>query len=572
MRHLLISLGGSDYPDAPDLRHSAFQDSSLAVSHMLKAGKSRIVDDTDHLDLFGSGAWWPQQLVEIRNWVAQSRNGTGPGAPTDIILHYVGHGAFLADSNEYYLTINRTDRLNPFDTSLTLTSLYRVLSRVTSRLRVYILIDACFAAAALKDMMLESPAAAVSAKVKAIMEAQPIEVMLNGGLALLCSSDKFNTSSARGHSGLTQFTDGLLTVVENGDPNAGQHLSLGDISRLLRNSLRDRYGDEAVLPILHAPESERGGIGNVNLIPNRAISDARALLHGLDDDLKAELAKRVAAFLSELQTALPHELNFERHVDMLRGVGASEVRSGNEQRRMAEGLRAENTGHREGDAFASRAENLNAAIDRISGLGRIAELIPLRFVPTRLLVRWLRQVSTSTDTSLKVPISDIRVACDQLLIFSARLDTVRETIWKERQRSLQMVHTLLLFQAHLQDLLLPGSALNQVSTTKLRSRALPQVEERLRELTATVAALEQESDRLLAEKDANFSAIKKAREGSDNVLQIVRLASGLARDLEKTERRLINVPDLIRLKGYMAQARAVTAVIAQAGKPADRNI
>ena len=187
----------------------------------------------------------------------------------NVLIHYVGHGMFKTNSAEHYLSINTTDAEDPSMTSASLGQLNDILLKNAPRQRRIYLIDACFAAASIKDLM-GAPEDAIEVNVGGILGAWPESDWGERGVAALCSADRTATASAGGERELTQFTDGLLTVFETGDKVSDASLSLRRTHQLLRGVLKTRYGDDAVHPVLVAPEDRDGGIAAAPIFPNLA--------------------------------------------------------------------------------------------------------------------------------------------------------------------------------------------------------------------------------------------------------------------------------------------------------------
>lgn len=260
-------LGAADYPLDPALRHIAFAESNRRVREALADPENGMVNDEDCLDLFNTADAWPGQQQAIAIWV-RSRIAGAAEPPTDLVVHYFGHGGFKDSNDDYFLAINTTWTEDKFHTSIAVASLYRTLRRVAPRLRHYLLIDACFAGAAIRD--LQSPLeAAVGVQMDAILQSGEA-VAARTGLAALCSSSKTVGSSAGGIDNVTQFTDGLLTVLGKGDPNVMDSLSILRLRELVAADLRERYRDAMIAPVLHRPEGPHGDIAQVPIFPNRA--------------------------------------------------------------------------------------------------------------------------------------------------------------------------------------------------------------------------------------------------------------------------------------------------------------
>lgn len=267
MRTLLISLGGARYSRSPSLRHAAFKPSSQAVAHALTSADHGVVAIDDHLDLFDDDRSWPEQVIHIRDWI---RAASARERIENLLVHHVGHGSFKRNSEEHYLSINSTDEEEAAVTSATLGALNDAIIRAAPSCRRFYIIDACFAAASVRDLMAVDGGAELERRVGSLLNAWPSTGNGATGVAALCSADKLTPASARGQRDLTQFTDALLAVLETGDQAAGGLLSLRRAHELIRPVLLSRYGEEAVHPVLVAPEDASGGIAAVPLLPNLA--------------------------------------------------------------------------------------------------------------------------------------------------------------------------------------------------------------------------------------------------------------------------------------------------------------
>lgn len=273
MSTLLLSLGGAAYPNAARLRHDAFAASSRAIVAILTTGHRPLVRHDNHLDLLDDPRSWPDQLMTMRQWLRDkiaADKSPEPGVRVDnVLVHYVGHGMLKPNSEEHYLSINATDADDRAMTSASLAQLNEILTKNAARQRRIYLLDACFAAASLRDIM-GAGRDALEEKVGAIIAPWPESGRGDRGVAALCSADRTSTASAGGERQLTQFTDGLLSVLETGDASLGEAFSLRQTHQLLRTVLRGRYGDDAVKPILVAPDDRDGGIAAVPIFPNVA--------------------------------------------------------------------------------------------------------------------------------------------------------------------------------------------------------------------------------------------------------------------------------------------------------------
>lgn len=273
---LLVLLGAAAFPHEPKLSSPAFAASNAALkAWMLDAAHGPAVRAADCLDLFDSAKSWNDQEGALLGWLAE-RLRTAP-APTDLVIHYVGHGGFRDATRDYYLAIRATRPENRFYSSLMVDSLWRAVRGGARHLRRFLIIDACFAAAAARALM--SPLEeVVKVKVHALQEEDGAgaEAAPDRGTAVLCSSSAEDASSLAGAGGVTQFTEGLLAALAAGSATAGERLTLAELRGLVRKALRARYGPEAVLPEVHAPDQRLGLPQEVPLFPNLARRPAAA--------------------------------------------------------------------------------------------------------------------------------------------------------------------------------------------------------------------------------------------------------------------------------------------------------
>jgi hypothetical protein len=265
-------LGASEFPRRLDLSSPTFAKSHIALRDwLLDSAYGPMVARADCLDLFDSQRSWPDQEAELADWLV-GRVATQP-VPTDLIVHYVGHGGFRDESRDYYLAIRTTRTENPFYSSIMVDSLWRALRSGARQQRRFLIIDACFAAAAARALMAPLQEA-VKVKVRDLQNEEGAQAardalaMPDRGTAVLCSSSARDPASMAGAGGLTQFTDGLIQVLGAGSETGNDRLSLAQVHALVKASLSARYKESAVPPELHAPDQRLGLPQDVPIFPN----------------------------------------------------------------------------------------------------------------------------------------------------------------------------------------------------------------------------------------------------------------------------------------------------------------
>jgi hypothetical protein len=300
MRVLLAMLGASEFPRRLDWSSPAFAKSHTALRDwLLDKAHGPMVTGEDCLDLFDSLRSWPDQETALADWLVD-RTATQP-VPTDLIVHYVGHGGFRDESRDYYLAIQATRADNPFYTSIMVDSLWRTLRGGARRLRRFLIIDACFAAAAARALMAPLQEV-VKVKVRDLQNAEGAQaarealVVPDRGTAVLCSSSAQDPSSMAGAGGITQFTEGLMQVLGAGSEAVNDRLSFAQVHALVKTSLSARYKENAVAPELHAPDQRLGLPQDVPIFPN-VVQRVAASPVNLDFLLTSELRHKILDML-----------------------------------------------------------------------------------------------------------------------------------------------------------------------------------------------------------------------------------------------------------------------------------
>jgi hypothetical protein len=247
---LVVLLGASRYPrmatwDNPVLGTSAADVRAYAASGMA-------LPPAQVLDLFDDPAPAPAQCAKIEAFLAGH-----PGA-RDLIVYYIGHGAF--DEEEYYLGLADTAEHRIFMTALESRKLARVIRECFGRRRVYVILDACFAASAVADWQ----GGALDAAVRRMAAPLP-----RRGTAFLAASSKDRVALAPRSQRHTVFTGALLGALGRGVPARGERVSLQDLFEAIRDLI-----DEQALgrgrPELHAPRQDEGDVSRLPLFPNAA--------------------------------------------------------------------------------------------------------------------------------------------------------------------------------------------------------------------------------------------------------------------------------------------------------------
>lgn len=252
-RTLLVIFGASQYPHIPQFEpRTAFATSALAFRELVT--DLLAIDAMDVCNLFDSTAGVSDQLVEVQRFLSERAQASA------VIVYHVGHGGFLADQ-EFYLVTRTTHSGIEAGTGIRAKALADVL-REAFHGRVYVILDCCFAAAAV--------AAFQATGLGQLAERDLIDTLPKRGTALLVAASKDHAAMAPLDQDRTMFTGAFVDAISVGDANCPETLSLDDAADLTTELLRDRYASRTVRPEVHSPAQRSGDVARIPLFPNRA--------------------------------------------------------------------------------------------------------------------------------------------------------------------------------------------------------------------------------------------------------------------------------------------------------------
>jgi len=261
---LVIILGASEWPKSRQLPSSdAFKRSASAIRAYFTEAHGLGVPSGCVFDLFDDPRSQGDQDDDIGAFLEKYCDRQGQGI--NLILYYTGHGAFT-EGDQKYCFVLRASRIGALGASgYRVSSLARTLNRLAPLARRFVIIDACFAGAAMIDFMPQSDAASM-------IESETMDMLVDGGTALLCAASSSEVALAPVGGKHTMFTDALLTALRTGRSYMGQFLSFDDLRTLIESHIRETFRDQAVRPEMHIPDQRRGNISRAGLFPNKAWS------------------------------------------------------------------------------------------------------------------------------------------------------------------------------------------------------------------------------------------------------------------------------------------------------------
>ena len=231
-RYLVIILGAKDYPLARFPSDQAFERardrfkrytaSALGVLFSDKPGPPYTADG---LDLFNSDLSADDQDAAISQFLGtRIKEANARKEEVTLLLYYVGHGAFYG--RDYYFAIRRTRDENPLISSLIGKTLAETIKRKAIWIKVYGFLDSCFSAEA--------------AKLFQSGDEQATLPFVQRGISLLCSVPSEVVSYILPDHTETAYTDGLITALETGSPDAGRYLTLRQVGDLTWSQIKRR--------------------------------------------------------------------------------------------------------------------------------------------------------------------------------------------------------------------------------------------------------------------------------------------------------------------------------------------
>lgn len=255
---LAIILGVSECPRAPLLQPLPQCASSAQAFAQYLQGPLGLPGNRV-FNLFDSKVAASEQLDQIEDWLSERTSSSVAKPPADLLIYYSGHGGFSRNDQSYFLAVQRTRGGSEGATSIRYVDLASSIKRHTGSMRRYLVLDCCFAAAAVVAMQSDI----------AQMVLQRVEDELPpSGTAVLCSSSAKLVSVAPPGERHTMFSGALLQCLHQGVENGPRTLTLEDVGKAARKIIQEKYPNDSVRPELHVPEQSRGDPAKVPLFPN----------------------------------------------------------------------------------------------------------------------------------------------------------------------------------------------------------------------------------------------------------------------------------------------------------------
>jgi hypothetical protein len=257
-----IILGASQWPKSSDVWPDSplFKNSAEAFRRYLLAPNGLNLSTNYVLDLFDDTRSQSEINEHIEIFLKAADD------PKNVLIFYTGHGAFTEGDHKYCIAVRSSRAGDLVSSGYRIASLARVLNKVATDARRFLILDSCFAGAAVPDFMPQSDATAAVG----LIEQQTMDAMSEAGTALLCAASSSEQALAPQNDEYTMFSGALLHALSTGATKGEDFLSFDDLHPLIWSHIRNRFRDLGVPPNLYDADQRRGGISKVGFFPNAA--------------------------------------------------------------------------------------------------------------------------------------------------------------------------------------------------------------------------------------------------------------------------------------------------------------
>ncbi|MBL7622687.1 hypothetical protein, partial [Frankia sp. AgB1.8] len=238
VRTAAILIGASEWPGWQDLDSATLRGSHSTLERILP----KLGITTEYtLDLFDEPLNANVQLMEIHNFL--TRTDFSRGRPSDVVIYYIGHGDSPGIDNQYYLYVAKSSKELPRGSAISAAALAEAVSMAARFMRIYLIIDACYAGAAV-----------------------PAFAHIGGsqGVALLLASSREDAARAPQGALATAFTKRFVQAVRSIPPSEPR--SLSDLNRqMISARASDQAEDNEPHPQIHNPTQRRGPVSELRI-------------------------------------------------------------------------------------------------------------------------------------------------------------------------------------------------------------------------------------------------------------------------------------------------------------------
>ncbi|MBN9222353.1 MAG: hypothetical protein J0I79_30810 [Mesorhizobium sp.] len=252
-----IIIGASSFPDSDWEDSNAFRESATAMKDYLLRYEGMNIPQENMLDLFDSTKSVSDINKEIKKFLTRIKDLS----IKNIIIYYTGHGSFTTIDQRYCLALRSTDQENLSVSAYKIIDLGQNLRRSAGDARFFVIIDACFAGAAVEGFITQG------AHVSKI-DIDTFDALPSYGTTLLCAANANTMAISEKSSKYTMFSGGLIEVLNRGVSGGPPFLSFADLHPHTVRQIRNKYPDRAVRPEVHASGRSDGDMASFRIFPN----------------------------------------------------------------------------------------------------------------------------------------------------------------------------------------------------------------------------------------------------------------------------------------------------------------
>ncbi len=249
----VVYLGASRFPYKEGLDKPSFAAAKQAAGAVLTA-EYLIASEVKSLDLFDQELNQEQITDRVADFLK------APPKLTDLIIYYCGHGGFLPHKS-FYLTLRSTKDNREAGTGFSLRRFRLDLENLLFDKRIYLVLDCCYAAAAVDAW--QSDKGAKEVIVNDIEMAFPPR-----GTALIAAASRTSPALAPEERETTLFTGHFVEAVRAGIKDRREVLSFADLAENIEKRIRTESLRTKVLPELHVPRQLDGDLSRMPFIKN----------------------------------------------------------------------------------------------------------------------------------------------------------------------------------------------------------------------------------------------------------------------------------------------------------------
>jgi hypothetical protein len=225
---LVILLGAATWPDCRELEDSdAYSNAAQQLRAYLASPLFGL--PSDHLlDLFNANTHASDHYLRVEQFLQERIKPRSNDSPviSDLLIYFIGHGQSVGRQAQLYLAIRTTRESSWSASALQMQTLAATLKEFARYLRLYLILDCCFAGAAMRDLIQGDELQAIKTSVDDAFLHH--DYIAQKGLAFLGSSDHNTVSRVLPDKSCTTFSWAFFDALTSGKVDGHAYISLRD--------------------------------------------------------------------------------------------------------------------------------------------------------------------------------------------------------------------------------------------------------------------------------------------------------------------------------------------------------